>query len=679
MAFKRFKTATFAFDTENLVMLDGKVIPQDEMKEALKDLSPAEMRARVSCKVWAWQIFDELNGFYMTDNFEEFLNECCLRGYKFGWCYNSTFDFSQIDYQILALGKDKWKWHEKRKVGYDRGQPWTYTCLQNDMGARYSYKLWVPYKAENRHVRTHAFEIRDFMKFCVGGLDKVLEDLDVRDNEGNPLRKLKMNYQAVKIDDLTDEERAYCEMDVKGLYFAVKQFNETIEEISEGECHIFGKETNLLTSGGLSKKMLLKTLYPDCPSWKRLNVFQRQHPLTAEQDRYLRDHKLYRGGITFLNPRYKGKMIKKPMYRYDVNSEYPYAMSQINSLCGEPYKIPFSKWLKMKKAEREKFEAIYVITSISGDVKPNMLGVFYDPFERDFINSVDIRKTFLMFERELNELAHWYELEFTCEHVIVCPKGEKIYAPFIEKYYPLKSQATSPTMRKVIKLILNSAYGKLAQRIEVVEGRYMLNPDTGCVRYEVTGESEEEKSRMSVLDGALVTAFARCYILSKIREICPNPSKDFVYIDTDSIHCFNEYKEADDKALGALKCEMITERCKYLLPKTYVDIKDVGEAGKIPLESLEIHSKGISVKAIYDDLVIVKKKGKKKICYIMFDKLNEKFAFGKKFTCLQAMNVKGGKALVPVEKYLARPELAPKGFDEIYSDNMEGKTIYGER
>ena len=124
---------------------------------------------------------------------------------------------------------------------------------------------------------------------------------------------------------------------------------------------------------------------------------------------------------------------------------------------------------------------------------------------------------------------------------------------------------------------------------------------------------------------------------------------------------------------------MITQRCKYLLPKTYVDIKDVGEDGKIPLESLEIHSKGISVKAIYDELVIVKKKGKKKICYVMFDKLNEKFAFGKKFTCLQAMNVKGGKALVPVEKYLARPELAPKGFEDIYRDNMEGKSIYGER
>ena len=124
---------------------------------------------------------------------------------------------------------------------------------------------------------------------------------------------------------------------------------------------------------------------------------------------------------------------------------------------------------------------------------------------------------------------------------------------------------------------------------------------------------------------------------------------------------------------------MITCRCKYLLPKTYVDIESINEDGTIPLESVEVHSKGISVKAIYDVLVKVKEEGEKKVAYIDFDKLNEKFAFGKKFTCLQAMNVKGGKALVPVEKYLARPELAPKGFDDIYSDSMEGKTTYGER
>lgn len=669
MSAKRTKTATFAFDTENVVMLDGIVMNQKEMAEKLKDVPAKEMRKRVSCHVWAWQCYDEHNGFFMTENFEEFLKECCLRGYKFGWCYNASFDFAQIDYQILALGKDKWKPHEHKKVGYDRGQPWTFSCLQNDMGARYSYKLWVPYKAENRHTRTHALEIRDFMKFCAGGLEKVLEDLDVRDNEGKPLRKLKMDYQSVKIDNLTPEEVAYCEMDVKALYFAVKQFNETIEEISDGECHIFGDYTNLLTSGGLAKRMLLKSIYPNDEPRTRIKKYQKEHPLKANQDKYLREKHLYRGGITFLNPAYKGKLINKRMYRYDVNSEYPYAMSQIRSLVGNPIKMSLSKWLKMPKKDKEWLEAVYVIDRLEGAKIDGMLGIFYNPFSKKFEDYPSIKETFLIFERELMEYSNWYDLEYECSTVLAWPRGDKLYKPFVEHYYPLKSTAKNPTMKKVIKLILNSSYGKLSQRIEMNEGRYELNEETGTVHYVSTGTTIDESGRMSVVDGALVTSFARCYILSKIREICPVPERDFVYIDTDSIHSFTEYDNADKNALGGLKCEMITEKCKYLLPKTYVDIEETN-GYNISVKKLEIHSKGVSISAIFNSLA----KGGKTID---LRELDERMDYGQKFTCLQSMNVKGGKALVPVTKYLARKELAPEGWEKVVYSNMGGEH-YGE-
>lgn len=684
----RIKTPTFAFDTENVVMLDGKVIPQEQLAEQLKPLSAKEMRSRVSCHVWAWQIYDEFNGFFMTEDFEEFLEECCLRGYKFGWCYNASFDFSQIDYQILAKGKGKWSWHEHKKVGYDRSQPYTYTCLQNDMGARYSYKIWFPYTAKNRHRRTHAIEIRDFMKFCVGGLKKVFEDLDVRDNEGNKLRKLEMDYQAVNIHDLTDEERAYCEMDVKALYFAVKQFNGEIERISEDEAHIFGKETNLITSGGLAKKMLLKSLYPDIKPWQRLKQFQIEHPLTPEQDKFLRKTHLYRGGISFLNPRYKGKFITRKMYRYDVNSEYPYAMSQIRTLVGTAKRMTFAEWEKTPKKAKKDLEAVYCLTSLTGDVRKGMLGIFYNPFTKEFENHIEISDMFLIFERELQEYMEWYDLEFEIKCVLVWKRGERIYKPFVEKYYPLKSSAENTTFKKVIKLILNSAYGKLSQRIEVVEGRYELNEETDSIHYVIVGESEEEASRMSIVDGSLVTSFARCYILSKIREICPCPAKDFVYIDTDSIHCFNKYEKADPKKLGGLKLEMETAGIKYLAPKTYVDIVKfddgkielgdvvINSKGDVEIHSkgdVEIHSKGVNVKAIYDDVVT---KGNPP--YIALDRLLTRFDYGEKFVCLQAMNVKGGKALVPVEKYLAKKDLAPVGWEKVTYSNMAGGETYGE-
>ena len=215
----------------------------------------ADKRRRVSVQVWAWQAFDDVNGFFMTNDFETFLQYTCACRYKFGWCYNSTFDFAQIDYQVLAVGQDKWKPKTKEQgKAYNKAQPWAYESLHSDMGARYAYKLWIPYRnANDRHKYVHAVEFRDFMKLIPGGLEKLLADLDVTDNEGNQVRKLTMEYQAVDTQALSQDEIAYCCNDVKGLFFAVKKFNKTIEEQSNGELHIFGKETNIMTAGGFTR------------------------------------------------------------------------------------------------------------------------------------------------------------------------------------------------------------------------------------------------------------------------------------------------------------------------------------------------------------------------------------------------------------------------------------------
>ena len=69
------------------------------------------------------------------------------------------------------------------------------------------------------------------MKLIAGGLKRLLNDLKVKDNDGNDIRKLTMEYQAVitDVDGISDNDIEYCENDVKGLYFAIKMFNETID------------------------------------------------------------------------------------------------------------------------------------------------------------------------------------------------------------------------------------------------------------------------------------------------------------------------------------------------------------------------------------------------------------------------------------------------------------------
>ena len=676
------KACTFAIDTETQTYFDGKLLSNKNLFNKIKNLNNDAKRKRLNNVTWAWQCYDELNGFFMTNDFMTFLTYNCLCGYKFGWCYNSTFDFAQIDYEILAKGKDIWKPHKHVKRGsgeaYNKAQPYTYESIHNDMGARYAYKLWLPYKNVNRHEYVHAIEYRDFMKLITGGLKRLLNDLNVVDNDGTPIRKLTMEYQNVitEIDGISDDDIAYCENDVKGLYFAIKMFNKTIEEQSNGELHIFGEETNVMTAGGYAKHELLRSLYPNLKNKRaRIKAYQKEHPITQTQDEYIRNNHLYRGGISYVNPVYKGRLISgRIMYRYDVNSEYPYAMAQINDLIGKPLRKKLVEYDEMK--DKDNYEAVFILTSVYGDLKKGYLGLWYDPFKRDFVNHINESGLHLMYERELLEMSNWYDdFTFSCDEVILWKKGEKVYAPFVNENYEQKAQAKkdhNATLQQTTKLKLNSSYGKLAERQERVNGHYELNEENGAIHFVMDDIEVDTKGSMNVAVGALVTCVARCYILSKIREVCKgNIKRNFVYIDTDSIHAFTSYDKADAYTLGGLKLEARCEAIKYIAPKTYIDIEKVNKDGTINYDAFEVHSKGINLQAVINDLK-KKQKGKKHNLPTL-ELINRKIDYGAQYLCLCAMNVRGGKVLLPTLKYLAREELRPReNDDKIVYTNYNG-------
>ena len=658
--YKPKKAVTFAIDTETQTYFKGKLIDTHKLLKKLKGLNTEDKRKALSNVTWAWQIYEEENGFVMTNDFNTFLEYIGRAGLQYGWCYNSTFDFAQIDYAILST--NDWKPHIHGTKN-SKGQDHTYESIHNDMGARYAYKLWYEYKNKSRHYHVHAVEFRDFMKLIPGGLAKLLKDLDVRDKNGTPIRKLTMEYQAVNTINLTDEEIAYCKTDVKGLFYAIKQFNEMIESQSNGECSIFGKNTNLMTAGGFAKRELLRSLYPHITKPRnRIKAYQRQHPITEAQDKWVRENHLYRGGISYVNPLYKGKLLTRTMYRYDVNSEYPYSMASINDLIGSPQKLDYEAYKKLPKEEKSRYEVILALNYVYGEVKHNMLGMWYDPFRRDFVDTINEEGLHLIYEREFNEMLNWYDnVEYSIEYVILLTKGKKVYAPFVINNYANKAQAKkdgNKTLQMVSKLLLNSSYGKLAERIERISGHYELNEENGAIHFVRDKVEVDTKSVMSVFVGALITAYARTFILSKIREVCGDDVKhNFIYIDTDSIHCFNDYAKADAYSLGGLKLEAKCMACKYILPKTYIDIETINKNGTIPYEALEVHSKGVSTSAVVADLK-KKQKGKKHNLPTL-ELIDNKIAYGSKYICLQAMNVKGGKVLIPVLKDLARLELAP--------------------
>lgn len=672
------RTITFAFDTETFVYLDGKIATQDAIFAALNGKTDEEKRKRISTDVWSWQCYDEHNGFFMTNDFDQFLLYQCRCRYKFGWCYNAKFDFSQIDFKILAERAHDWKPHVSRDgKAYNKGQPWAFESLHNDMGARYAYKLWVPYKNNSRHTYTHAIEYRDFMNIFAGGLKRVLKSLDVRDLAGDPIRKLEMDYQSVDPDHLTAQEIAYCENDVKGLYFAIKKYNDSIEDQSIGEKHIFGKETNVCTAGGFAKSEILRSMYPDTLPKYRIKKYQKDHPISVEQDKYFRDNHLYRGGICYVNPRFRGKLLTKKqmgstMQRYDVNSEYPFAMYSIRDLVGHPRIETYRQWLARSPTEREEYEAILILKGVSGKVKRGYMGLWYDPKKRDYVDVIDEDFPHLIFEREMQEFEKWYELEYLCDQVILYKRGEYAYRPFVDRYYKLKNEAKKDGnvgLQAVSKLCLNSGYGKLAERVERTVGKYVYDEEKGAIRFKAEKTEIDAKSIMSVAVGALITCVARIWIMSHIREICNEAemSKTWIYVDTDSVHAFNEYDKADPYTLGGFKLEARCEAVKYIAPKTYFDVEHVGEDGKIKIEDIEVHTKGINVRAVKSDI---------EESTLTLDYLNKRFHYGQKFVVLCAMNVKGGKALIPIEKYLADWKQAKGSFVAI--TNYDGQGILSE-
>ena len=282
---------------------------------------------------------------------------------------------------------------------------------------------------------------------------------------------------------------------------------------------------------------------------------------------------------------------------------------------------------------------------------------------------IDEQGDHLIFEREFNELLNWYDdIEYTCDYVILWKKGAQAYKPFVVENYALKAQAKrdkNATLQACVKLLLNSSYGKLSERRVRVVGHYELNDETGAVHFVADKTELEEKGSMNVAVGALITAYARVYILSKIREVCGDGQieKRFVYIDTDSIHAFAPYDKADAYALGGLKLEATCEAVKYILPKTYIDIERINKDGTIKFGDMEIHSKGVSVGAVFAALR-KKQKGKKRGLPTL-PLIDRRIDYGQKYLVLCAMNVKGGKVLLPVEKYLARGELRPNDGDAL--------------
>lgn len=672
-----------ASDTETFTYIDGKKVSETELKELGRTKEQAFFRKHASVRVWAWQ-FTDGDHFFVSNDFDEYINFLCEHKVKAVWFYNAKFDFAQIDYQLLT--------HEPpyRPTTDDdnKSTPFTYSSLHSDKGGRYSLKVWTPYKAHgkgsrksNRHEHTCSTTFYDFCNIFGGGLARLLKEFDVKDFNGDKIRKTSMDYQGVDEFALTKADFEYLKNDTFGLYHLIRIADVTLKELTGYS--ITKAKPDVMTAGGLAKKELLKFLYPSVPEKSRKKAFQREHPITVEQDKWFREYRLYNGGECLVNPKFTGKLITEVemkqyygccMRRYDVNSEYPFVMSRMKDIHGKATVLSPSKWKATSKLYKATHVAIFYLSEVHAALKTGYIPCFRNGYNGEYETEINIDKPYLFFEEELNELEKWYDFDDNVKHVIVYETRDiSGYRDFVNTFYTLKTEskkAGDKAKTSFAKLLLNSSYGKLAERVVRDITVREINPETGAIRLVSHGEQEiDETSMLSVVQGAYVTSQARIWILSHIREICNEQvAEKLVYCDTDSVHAFAEYPNADAYNLGGFKDESPENgfnAVKYIAPKCYFDAVINPETGNVT--DIEFHSKGLSTKVVESEFSIGETSDKKPI-WKTINEIDKRFAYGEKFQPLSGMNIRGGKALIPIEKYLAKPV---KGFADCVGGLME--------
>lgn len=500
------------------------------------------------CRVWAYatcEIGNEDNVSIGT-TIDDFMRWCSKsnENYKV-YFHNLKFDGSFILYWLFKNGYEFVSEKKDRKSN-------TFTTLISDKGLWYSIE--VIFHKKGRNVNKVTF--LDSLKLIPLSVDQIAKSFNMS------ISKLEIDYTAHDFlpvgAPVTEDEKEYVTHDVKIVARALDYFfKQGLDKMTIGSCAL-----------NEYKKLLSKKL------------FKRYFPLVKSS--YHNDLKQsYRGGFTYLNPKFAGKIVKEGVV-LDVNSLYPYVMYDKYLPYGTPifFKGQYKKDLiyplftQMLKCQFElkpgkiptvqiKYGGMYRSNDYLTESKGEVVLC---------LNSVDLDLFFEQYEV--------YNVEYLSGWKFRATKG--LFDKYIEKWSTNKIEAKKRGdhgMYLISKLFLNSLYGKFGTDNKAISRKPVLGED-GIIHYEDL--PEEEKDGIYIAMASFITSYAREKTIKSAQKIQDdyNAGKSdiqFIYADTDSLHCLSPSQklpsglDIDDTKLGAWKFESKFKRGKYLRQKCYIE------------------------------------------------------------------------------------------------------------
>lgn len=502
------------------------------------------------CRVWAYALcdIDNIDNVLYGNSIEDFmalletLPDCRV------YFHNLAFDVTFIFDHILKNG---WVWDDDRLPRYTKH----FTTVISDMNQVYQVKL----NFGNGHVVT----IWDSMKMI---------PLSIKDEAnafGLSMAKGEIDYEAYREvgHELTDEEIDYIKRDVQidaqALAF-MRDFG--VSKMTIGSCAL-----------GDYKKMLggergFRYNFPE---------------LLPEDDAFMR--KAYRGGFTYVNPKYAGVEIGEGI-SYDVNSLYPSVMAACDGQL-LPYGEPV--WFFGKPTDSDTHPLWIARVTCSFRIKEGRIPCIQMKGNLSFLPTEYIEDsngfvTLTVTSVDWILICRQYDVVVDEWHGGYRFKASTLlFKQYVDKWVKIKNDATvsgNRGMRTIAKLMLNSLYGKFATQVKLKSRKPIL--EDGVVLYVDLEERERKPVYLPV--GCFITAWAR-YKTITTAQACGDR---FVYSDTDSVKIIGLDApdiDIDPVRLGAWKDEGHFKRMKAIRAKTYIMGFDDGDGG----EKLEIHVAGM--------------------------------------------------------------------------------------
>lgn len=488
----------------------------------------------LDCRVWAYAICD-------IDNPDRIIYGNSI--YQFiKWCENNTpckiyfhnlaFDGSFIfDY----LMKNGWKWIDFNK----KMTKHTYNSLISDTNQVYSIKLCFGYRKN--------VTIQDSLKVIPLSIKNMAKAFNL------PMEKRTLDYETYREPghELTDDEKEYIKYDVQIAALSLKPFIEQGFTALTAGSNALNDYYSML--GG---KVRFRGLFP---------------LINGIQDTYIR--KAYRGGFTYVNPKYQGKEIKNGIV-LDVNSLYPSVMASVD---GEilPYGEPV--WFDGEYEQDDDMPLWIGTISCWFKIKPDHIPCIQLKANKKFKQTEYIENsrgevTFITTSVDWKLIKQQYDLaevKFLGGYKFAA--NRMLIKPYVDKWVKIKNDSAregNMGMRQIAKLMLNSLYGKFATRIKGVSRKPVIKD--GVVYYQDLPEDERHPVYLPM--GVFITAYARYKTITSAQSLYDR----FVYADTDSLHLIGtelpENLEIDPYELGAWKHESTFTQGKFLRAKCYMEM-----------------------------------------------------------------------------------------------------------